>query len=95
MGTSGIRIWEIGQDTFGSHEHLSLLKTICEQVSQTTPLEPELAQLNVSLFPNPFSGQPGNKCGGSKFTDRNMGFGRVRIAKRKAECWAEFDINRT
>ncbi|MEM8888863.1 MAG: glycosyl hydrolase family 18 protein, partial [Bacteroidota bacterium] len=57
METSGIMIWEIGQDAFGTHEHLSLLKSIHEQVSQTTPLEPELTQLNASLFPNPFSDQ--------------------------------------
>ncbi|MEL6252332.1 MAG: glycosyl hydrolase family 18 protein [Bacteroidota bacterium] len=57
METSGIMIWEIGQDAFGVLEHLSLLKTIYEQIGQTTPLEPELAQLNAALFPNPFSEQ--------------------------------------
>jgi len=55
METSGIMIWEIGQDAFGTLEHLSLLKTIHEQVNQTTPLEPELAQLNATFYPNPFS----------------------------------------
>lgn len=57
METSGIMIWEIGQDVFGALEHYSLLKTIYEQIAQTTPLEPELAQLNATLYPNPFSDQ--------------------------------------
>lgn len=49
---SGIMIWEIGQDAFGSLSKFSLLNAIDEQIDLGTSLPAEI-QPTVRLYPNP------------------------------------------
>lgn len=54
METSGIMIWELGQDALGDLENFSLLTTIDEQINTATPIDPFLSEVKGKWYPNPF-----------------------------------------
>ena len=59
METSGIMIWEIGQDVFlAENEHLSLLQAIYGLTGTTTSIYPNEDGFQAVWYPNPFQGKP-------------------------------------
>ncbi|MEM7374908.1 MAG: glycosyl hydrolase family 18 protein [Bacteroidota bacterium] len=52
--TSGVMIWELGQDIFEPLDHLSLLLAIHKQLHSATSIDPVSDQLKAVLYPNPF-----------------------------------------